>query len=158
MIPVVVLLLMAGAVTGTRYNTYIDKMNSWWPPTAIAQGIADPDYASNNEYDTIMLSFINSSGTADLCTLWKNPVQYFGSSSSFGSSNDQIQTNLKNSYNSHGKKVILVAFGSTEKPISAGLDATTTCSSIAQFVKNNHLDGLDIDVVDNDGMDSGKGE
>ncbi len=50
------------------------------------------------------------------------------------------------------------AFGATEFPTSGGLDATTTCTSIAEFVKENQLDGLDIDWEDNSAMNEGIGE
>lgn len=50
------------------------------------------------------------------------------------------------------------AFGGAEFPTTAGLDATSTCRSLANFVKNNHLDGLDIDWADNAAMVAGTGE
>jgi chitinase len=37
------------------------------------------------------------------------------------------------------------AFGSTEMPTTQGFDATLCALKLADFVKSNHLDGVDID-------------
>lgn len=50
------------------------------------------------------------------------------------------------------------AFGATEFPTSQGLDAETTCTKLATFVKDNGLDGIDLDWEDNAAMENGTGE
>ena len=44
------------------------------------------------------------------------------------------------------------AFGSTQFPTSQGFDANSTCSSMATFVRDNMLDGIDLDYEDNQAM------
>jgi len=44
---------------------------------------------------------------------------------------------------------MISAFGATENPTSSGYDPKTLCSSLANFVVQNNLDGIDIDWEDN---------
>lgn len=55
-------------------------------------------------------------------------------------------------YHAAGVKVMASAFGATEFPTSAGYDADSYCTSLAQFVLDHHLDGIDLDWEDNDAM------
>lgn len=48
-------------------------------------------------------------------------------------------------YQAAGIKLIVSAFGSTDAPTSNGADPTATANTIANFVKTNNLDGVDID-------------
>jgi len=48
------------------------------------------------------------------------------------------------------------AFGATDMP--TGSDPVQTCTNVANFVKNNNLDGVDIDYEDDDAMDKGTAE
>ena len=50
------------------------------------------------------------------------------------------------------------AFGSTQNPTTSGYDPTTCALKLADFVKNNHLDGVDIDWQDTTAFQNGKGE
>ncbi len=50
------------------------------------------------------------------------------------------------------------AFGATEFPTSEGRDPNATCTSLANFVKENKLDGVDLDWEDNGAMEAGTGE
>jgi len=54
--------------------------------------------------------------------------------------------------------VLLSAFGSTDDPTSQGSDPAITFTRIANLVKDNNLDGLDIDYEDDEAMDNGVGE
>jgi len=38
------------------------------------------------------------------------------------------------------------------------MDPTSTCTAMANFVKQNNLDGIDIDWEDNQAMEVGTGE
>lgn len=49
-------------------------------------------------------------------------MRYFGGASAFGSSNDEVQKNLKKMYNDNGVKIMVSAFGATEFPTSGGVD------------------------------------
>lgn len=43
-------------------------------------------------------------------------------------------------------------------PTSNGYEPTSYCTDLAWFVKNNNLDGIDLDYEDNDAMNRGTGE
>ena len=151
-------LLVALVTSKPTYFAYIDKIPTWWPPTSIAAGIGDPNYSSDKQYNVLSLGFITTLGPADIGKLWGDPTAYFGTSSEFGSSKDAIQQKLMKDFHDGGVKLMISAFGSTQAPTTEGLDPTTTCNSLANFVKNNHLDGIDIDYTDNQAMDAGTGE
>lgn len=85
-------------------------------------------------------------------------MRYFGGASAFGSSNDEVQKNLKKMYNDNGVKIMVSAFGATEFPTSGGVDPIACAQKLGDFVKNNNLDGVDIDWEDNSAMEAGKGE
>jgi chitinase len=53
---------------------------------------------------------------------------------------------------------MISAFGATEFPTSAGKDPTATAKALSTFVKENNLDGVDIDWEDNTAMGAGTGE
>ncbi len=58
--------------------TYIDKMNQWWPPAAIAKGMGVPSYSDNHEYNVINLAFVLAESVADIALIWSDPMLYFG--------------------------------------------------------------------------------
>jgi hypothetical protein len=62
--------------------TYIDRFNSWWPPSAIAEGLAVPGYTLNGvklPYNYIVLAFWTyGGGPVDAALVWANPLSYFG--------------------------------------------------------------------------------
>ena len=49
------------------------------------------------------------------------------------------------SFQAAGIKLIVSAFGSTDAPTTSGADPTDTANTIANFVKQYSLDGVDID-------------
>jgi len=53
---------------------------------------------------------------------------------------------------------LCLLFGATEFPTSAGVDPVKCGTDLANFVKTNQLDGVDLDYEDNDAMEKGKGE
>lgn len=53
---------------------------------------------------------------------------------------------------------MISAFGATEFPTSNGVDPIDCAIKLGEFVKNNNLDGVDIDWEDNAAMEAGKGE
>jgi hypothetical protein len=48
-------------------------------------------------------------------------------------------------YHNAGIQVIVSAFGSTDAPTSSGADPVATANTVATFVKNFQLDGVDVD-------------
>ena len=96
---------------------------------------------------------------ADIASIWSDPMLYFGGTDCpFGKTKAEVQTNLTSNYHSKNTKILVSAFGATEFPTTQGLPAKKTCLELAQFVKDNDLDGLDFDWEDNGAMDAGTGE
>lgn len=88
------------------------------------------------------LSFWLTTGTADLAYIWENAATAM---SFVGGDTQTIQKKLKKMYNDKGIKLLVSAFGATEFPTSAGKDPIATANSLARFVLNNNLDGVDVD-------------
>jgi len=121
--------------------------------------LAVPGYAPPHLYNYVVLSFwLYPSGPADAALLWANPSTYFGTTSSFGSTDSQIRTNLKSLYSSNGIKLMVSAFGSTQTPTSSGFNPVTSATQLASFVTTYNLDGVDIDWEDTAAFQSGTGE
>lgn len=57
---------------------------------------------------------------------------------------DQRST-IKSQYNAAGVKLIVSAFGSSDAPTSAGADPIATANTMAAWVKQYDLDGIDVD-------------
>ena len=58
---------------------------------------------------------------------------------------DQQRATIKNEYSSAGIRLIVSAFGDSEQPTSSKADPVSTANSMAQFVLNNGLEGIDVD-------------
>jgi chitinase len=116
-----------------------------------------PGY-SNHTYNYICLTFWTcGSGPTDTALLWNNPSSYIGTSSSFGSNDNEIRTNIKSLYNNAGIKLMVSAFGATEYPTSSGLNALQCATKLANYVTANQLDGVDIDWEDTAAFNSPTG-
>ena len=55
------------------------------------------------------------------------------------------RTSMKQKYSDAGIKVIVSAFGSTEKPTTTKEDPTSIASQMAAWVKKYNVDGIDVD-------------
>ena len=67
------------------------------------------------------------------------------------------RTTVKQQYAAAGINLVVSAFGSTEEPTTQGLDPTGTATTMAQFVTEFDLDGIDVDYEDLDAMNRGDG-
>ena len=65
---------------------------------------------------------------------------------------------LKADYLSADMKILVSAFGENQFPTSQGMDPTATCTDMAYFVMDHHLDGIDIAWHDYHAMAAGTGE
>ena len=86
------LLLILAFVSTTlatqKFVTYIDKINAWWPASAIAEGLGVPGYSKNDQYNVINLAFLLANKAADTALIWENPLEYFGKTTCpFGKTN-----------------------------------------------------------------------
>ena len=113
----------------------------------MAKSIGVPGY-SDHEYNFICLTFWTCKNKAlDAALLWDNPTHYFGTQK-FGTTDQEIRTNLKKRYKEKGVKLMVSAFGATEMPTTEGRSAIDCAVELGQYVKENDLDGVDIDWED----------
>jgi len=155
---VVLFLVFATVAHSAHFVSYVDALNSWWPPTAIAGGLGVPGYGHNSSYNIINLAFWLTAAPADAALVWSNAYFYVSPENPWGSSTKAVQAAWLAKYHQQGIKVLVSAFGSTEFPTSAGVDPVKCGTDIANFVKLNQLDGVDLDWEDNSAMEAGKGE
>ena len=132
---------------------------SYWYGDNIAKAWGVPGFAPDHIYNYIVLTFWSCSDRhMDMVMMWANARQWFGDASSFGSTTEEIQKNLKNIYNKHGMRILVSAFGDSEKPTTAGYDPVDCGHKLGKFVVDNNLDGADFDWEDHTAMEAGKGE
>jgi hypothetical protein len=73
-----------------------------------------PGYAASTIFNYIVFAFwTHKSGPVDIAGIWADPIKYFGSTSVFGTTKDQIQINIKKKFNDAGIKILISAFGAT---------------------------------------------
>ena len=82
-----------------------------------------------------ILSFLLINGPADQATQW-------------ASLDAATRASTKSAYDAAGIKLMVSAFGSTDTPASSKADPVGTGNSMASWVKNNNLDGIDVDFED----------
>lgn len=82
-----------------------------------------------------ILSFLLIGGAADQAAQW-------------ASLDAATRTSTKSAYDAAGIKLMVSAFGSTDTPASSKADPVGTGNSMASWVKNNNLDGIDVDFED----------
>jgi len=137
---------------------YIDGITNWSSAAGLAASLGVPGYAPAHSYNYIALSFwLYPSKPADAALLWSNPSTYFGTTT-FGANDSAIRDTLKSKYNNSGIKLLVSAFGPTQKPTSLGIDPAACATNLAKFVTDNILDGVDIDWEDTPAFQNGTGE
>lgn len=126
--------------------TYVNKIGCWWPPEKIAASMGVPGFATYHMYNYIALAFWTyQHGPVDAVFLWDDPLKYFGQDNPFGKTKEQVQLFLKNKYNQEGIKILISAFGATEFPTTLGIDPVACAVKLGNYVRQNNLDGVDID-------------
>lgn len=141
-----------------RFVSYVNYLNSWWPPEAIAASIGVPPYSHSYAYNIINLAFwTTNQGPVDAALLWCNAITYVSPDNPWGNTTQQIQQAWINLYHQYGVKVLVSAFGATNFPTTEGADPIVTAEALAKFVSDNNLDGVDLDWEDNAAMETGKG-
>lgn len=145
-------------LSNNQFVSYVNFLNSWWPPEAIAASIGVPPYSHSYAYNTINLAFwTTNQGPVDAALLWSNAIVYVSSSNPWGSTTQQIQQAWINLYHQYGVKVLVSAFGATDFPTTQGTDPIVIAEALARFVIDNNLDGVDLDYEDNGAMETGTG-
>ncbi|KAH8093282.1 glycoside hydrolase family 18 protein [Cristinia sonorae] len=68
------------------------------------------------------------------------------------------RSTIKSQYAAAGIKLMVSAFGSTDVPTSSGADPVATANTMAAWVKQYQLDGIDVDYEDFNAFDAGNGK
>ncbi|EJU05020.1 glycoside hydrolase [Dacryopinax primogenitus] len=96
-------------------------------------------------FNVFILSFLLSTGPADQVLEWT----YL--------SND-TRASIKSEYEAAGIKLMVSAFGATDAPTTNGYDPVSLATTMAQFVLDYNLDGIDIDWEDFTAMNKQNGQ
>ncbi|KAJ7504341.1 glycoside hydrolase family 18 protein [Mycena galericulata] len=130
--------ISAGAlVTSPHFLVYSDQDT---PGT-----IGPPAVSAISGFNVFALSFLLVEGAADKAQEWTSLTS-------------SQRAALKAEYKAAGIKLIVSAFGSTDAPTTSGADPITTANTMAQWVKQFDLDGIDVDYEDFDAVNAGDGK
>ncbi|KAF9466090.1 glycoside hydrolase superfamily [Collybia nuda] len=119
-----------------HFVIYSDKFVSGQtgpPPVSQVQG-----------YNVFALSFLLTEGAFDKAAEW---TQLSASQ----------RSSIKSQYAAAGIKLIVSLFGSTDAPTSSGADPVATANTMAAWVKQFGLDGVDVDYEDFNAINAGDG-
>ncbi|KZT18638.1 glycoside hydrolase family 18 protein [Neolentinus lepideus HHB14362 ss-1] len=95
-------------------------------------------------YNVFALSFLLTEGAYDKAEEWTTLTA-------------AERTSVLSQYHDAGISLIVSAFGSTDTPTSSGDDPVSTADTIAAWVKQYDLDGVDVDYEDFNAFDAGDG-
>ena len=159
-VPAIALCFIFSCCEGQHFVTYVDALLGW-QDEQILESIGCPGYCQSNPYNVINLAFWNSMGEAtDALLVWSEPELFLQPATIdkianvSNATDDQFRSGLISRYHANGIKVLASAFGSTDYPTSTH-DPTQLGIQIAEFIKTNQLDGVDIDWEDNNALQSG---
>ncbi|KAI0788759.1 glycoside hydrolase family 18 protein [Abortiporus biennis] len=96
-------------------------------------------------FNIFILSFLLLEGAWDNAEVWAQLT-------------DAQRSSIKSQYASAGIKLLVSAFGSTDVPTSSGADPIATANTMAAWVKQFSLDGIDVDYEDFNAFDAGDGK
>ena len=88
--------------------------------------------------------------------MYHDPVTFLGTG--LGESKEQIQEYIYGRYKRNGVKLMVSAFGATEEPEREGYGAVECGEKFVKFVRENKMDGVDIDYEDSESFRNGTGE
>ncbi|KAJ3557725.1 hypothetical protein NM688_g1316 [Phlebia brevispora] len=103
-----------------------------------------PSVSSIDGFNVLALSFLLIEGAWDQAEVW-------------ASLTDDERSTIKSQYNDAGIKLIVSAFGSSDVPTSAGADPVATANTMAAWVQQYNLDGIDVDYEDFNAIDDNEG-
>jgi len=153
-------------VAETKSVVYINT-NAWYPSKDIAASLCVPGFSASDKgyencsrgYNVINLAFWTTGGPVDTAKVWSGLFHYFTKNNDFEcTTNKECQKILIDKYHEAGMKLLVSAFGETDKPVSQGADAEAVAQELADFVTTNQLDGVDLDFEDKDAMENGVAE
>ncbi|CAL1715059.1 unnamed protein product [Somion occarium] len=103
-----------------------------------------PPPAQVKGFNAFLLSFLLLEGPFDKAEEW---TQLSASQ----------RSSIKSQYAAAGIKLMVSVFGSTDVPTSTGADPIATANTVAAWVKQFDLDGVDVDYEDFNAFDAGNG-
>ncbi|PIL36371.1 hypothetical protein GSI_00059 [Ganoderma sinense ZZ0214-1] len=119
------------------------QLGHWRPPRGLrAQGAHCRPPVTG--YNVVALSFLTLNGAVDQAGNW-------------ATLSAADKTAKKTEYHNAGIKIIASAFGATDTPTTSGANAVNAANTMAQWVKTNGLDGIDVDYEDLGAMNRGDG-
>ncbi|KAF9266947.1 glycoside hydrolase [Marasmius fiardii PR-910] len=113
-------------------DTYVQGTNGP-PPVAQIKG-----------FNTFALSFLILAGAWDKAYEWTTLTA-------------ADRASIKSQYNAAGIKLVVAVFGATDVPTTTGADPIKTANTMAAWVKQYNLDGIDVDYEDFGAFDRGDG-
>lgn len=138
----------ARSIRGSSLSLPPRSTTSFSPPYFVVYTDAGPDPAPPVEsiqgFNVVIMSFLLSTGAADMAHSW-------------AAMGKDAQSAIKDQYKAAGIKLLVSAFGSTEQPTTSGADPTALAQTMAAWVKENQVDGIDIDWEDDDAMNKADG-
>ncbi|KAJ6581491.1 glycoside hydrolase [Mycena capillaripes] len=96
-------------------------------------------------FNVFILSFLLIEGAWDKAFEWTTYT-------------DAERATIKAQYAAAGIKLMVSAFGSTDVPTSTGVNPITMATTMANWVKQYNLDGIDVDYEDFNAFDAGDGK
>ncbi|KAK0446752.1 glycoside hydrolase family 18 protein [Armillaria borealis] len=148
----------AGPVNGTAFTGLSGKARNileratpaapHWVVYADAyqQGVTGPPAASAIQgFNVFILSFLLTEGAWDKAAEW-------------ASLTSSERSAIKSQYAAAGISLIVSVFGSTDIPTTAGADPVATANTMAAWVIEYDLDGIDVDYEDFNAMNTGIAE
>ncbi|KAJ3561135.1 hypothetical protein NP233_g10381 [Leucocoprinus birnbaumii] len=127
---------MNAVPSAPRFVIYSDKFVSGEtgpPPVSMVKG-----------YNVFALSFLLTEGAFDKAAEWTQLTAAQRSS-------------VKSQYAAAGISLIVSLFGATDAPTSTGADPIATANTMAAWVKQFNLDGVDVDYEDFNAINAGDG-
>ncbi|KAF8553089.1 glycoside hydrolase family 18 protein [Imleria badia] len=116
-----------------RFVVYNDKWVNSFPSASELRG-----------FNVFALGCLLTSGSVDEAQHWQELTT-------------SQRTTYLQEYNAAGISLIVAAFGTTEKPTSSGANAVTTANTMAAWVTQYGLNGIDVDYEDFTAFNSGGG-
>ncbi|KAF9006138.1 glycoside hydrolase family 18 protein [Cyathus striatus] len=107
-------------------------------------GVTGPPAVSDVEgFNVFALAFLLLEGAWDKARASKPPSQ---------------RSTIKSQYAAAGIKLVVSVFGATDVPTTSNADPITTANTMAAWVKQYGLDGIDVDYEDFNAFDAGDGK
>ncbi|KAK0467058.1 glycoside hydrolase family 18 protein [Desarmillaria tabescens] len=104
-----------------------------------------PDVSDIDGFTVFSLSFLLMAGAWDKAYEWTTLT-------------DDERTDIKSQYATAGVKLLVSVFGSSDVPTTSRADPIATADTMAAWVKQYNLDGIDVDYEDFTAFDAGDGK